>query len=38
MYANEKMRPVESLSGMGEREIKESSGRGKLKYDIFDTL
>jgi hypothetical protein len=29
---------VETVPGFGEREAKESSGGGKLKYDIFDTL
>jgi hypothetical protein len=32
------MIPVETISGMGERGIKESSGGSEFKYDIFDTL
>jgi hypothetical protein len=35
MYVNVKMRPVETIPGMG-RAIKESGGGGELKYDIFD--
>jgi hypothetical protein len=34
MYVNGKMRPVETIPGMGG--IKESDGGGELKYDIFD--
>jgi hypothetical protein len=30
------MRPVETIPGIGEREMKENSGRGEFKYDIFD--
>jgi hypothetical protein len=35
---NAKMIPVETIPGIGGREIKESSERSKFKYDIFDTL
>jgi hypothetical protein len=35
MYINAKMIPAETLPGM---EAKGSSGGGKLKNDIFDTL
>jgi hypothetical protein len=38
MYVNAKMIPVETFPRIGERGIKESSGGGKFKYDIFDTL
>jgi hypothetical protein len=38
MYINAKMRPFETIPVMGIGEIKESSGGGELKYDIFDTL
>jgi hypothetical protein len=34
----QKMRPVETIPGMGGGEIKENGGGGKFKYDIFDTL
>jgi hypothetical protein len=37
-YVKAKMIPDETTLGMGEGEIKESRGRGELKYDIFDTL
>jgi hypothetical protein len=29
------MRPVETLPGMGQGEIKENDGGGKFKYDIL---
>jgi hypothetical protein len=32
------MIPVETNPGMGEEGIKDSSGGGEFKYDIFDTL
>jgi hypothetical protein len=38
MYVNGKMRPVETIPGMGKGEIKENDGGGELKYDIFDIL
>jgi hypothetical protein len=28
------MRPVETISGMGERNIKENDGTGVFNYDI----
>jgi hypothetical protein len=37
MYVNAKMIPVET-SRNGRRGMKENSGRGVFKYDIFDTL
>jgi hypothetical protein len=36
VYVNAEMIPVETIAGMGG--IKESSGGGEIKYDIFDTL
>jgi hypothetical protein len=38
LYANAKMIPTETIPGIKEGCIKESSGRGELEYDIFDTL
>jgi hypothetical protein len=38
MYVNVKMIPVETISGMGKRRIKESDGGGEFQYDICDTL
>jgi hypothetical protein len=35
---NAKMIPVETVSGIRRERMKESSGGGKFKYDIFDTL
>jgi hypothetical protein len=32
------MIPVKTLPGIREVVMKESSGGGKFKYDIFDTL
>jgi hypothetical protein len=37
-YVNEKMIPVETISGMGRGGIKENGGGGEFKYNIFDTL
>jgi hypothetical protein len=37
MYVNGKMRPVETIPGMG-RGIKENDGEGEFKDDIFDKL
>jgi hypothetical protein len=34
----EKMRPVETIPGMGGGRIKENGGGGELKYSIFDIL
>jgi hypothetical protein len=31
----EKMRPVETIPGMGGERIKENDGRGKFNYDIL---
>jgi hypothetical protein len=36
MYVNGKMRPAETVPGMGE--LKENGGGGESNYDIFDTL
>jgi hypothetical protein len=30
-----KMRPAETIPGMGERRIKENDGRGEFNYDIL---
>jgi hypothetical protein len=38
MYVNAKMIPVKTVPGIRGRKMKESSGGGKFKYDIFDTL
>jgi hypothetical protein len=38
MYANGKMIPVETISGMGGGEVKEKGRRAELKYDKFDIL
>jgi hypothetical protein len=38
MYINVKMVPVETISGIGGGEMKESSGGGEYKYDVFGTL
>jgi hypothetical protein len=38
MYENEKMRPVETIPGMGAGGIKESDGggeKGEFNYDIL---
>jgi hypothetical protein len=32
------MIPAEAIPGTGEGRIKEKSGRGEFKYDIFDIL
>jgi hypothetical protein len=37
MYANGKMRPIETVTGMGE-ENKGEWGGSEFKYDIFDIL
>jgi hypothetical protein len=37
MYVNIKIIPVETSRNWGSG-IKESSGRGEFKYDIFDKL
>jgi hypothetical protein len=38
MYVNGKMRPVETIPGMGEGKIKENDGGGEFSYDIFDIV
>jgi hypothetical protein len=38
MYVNGKMRPVETIPGMGRGLIKENGGGGEFKYDIFNTM
>jgi hypothetical protein len=30
-----KMRPVETITGLGERGIKENDGEGKFNYNIL---
>jgi hypothetical protein len=35
MYENGKMRPVETIPGMGEERIKENDGGGEFNYDIL---
>jgi hypothetical protein len=35
MYENGKMRPVETIPGMGGRRIKENGGGGKFNHDIL---
>jgi hypothetical protein len=35
MYVNGKMRPVETILGMGGGEIKENDGGGEFNYDIL---
>jgi hypothetical protein len=34
MYENRKVRPVETLPGMGGGEIKENDGGGEFKYIV----
>jgi hypothetical protein len=38
MFVNGKMRPVDTIPGIGEGEIKENDGGGELKSNIFDIL
>jgi hypothetical protein len=38
MYVNGKMRPVETISGMGVGGIVENDGGDKFNFDIFDIL
>jgi hypothetical protein len=38
MFVNGKMRPVETIPGMGGEGIKKNAGGGKFKYDILDIL
>jgi hypothetical protein len=35
MYVNGKLRPVESIPGMGGGRIKENDGGGEFNYDIL---
>jgi hypothetical protein len=35
MYVNGKMRPVETVLGMGEGEIKKNDGGGEFNYDML---
>jgi hypothetical protein len=35
MNENGKMRPVESILGIGERGIKENDGGGEFNYDVL---
>jgi hypothetical protein len=35
MYENGKMRPVETIPGMGSRQIKENDAGGEFNYDIL---
>jgi hypothetical protein len=32
------MTPAETVPGIGQGRMKESSGGGEFKYDIFDTV
>jgi hypothetical protein len=38
MYVNAKMIFIETIPGIREGEMKESSGRGEFKYNVFGTL
>jgi hypothetical protein len=38
MYENGKMRPVETIPGMGKGRIKEYNGRGEFNYDKCQEL
>jgi hypothetical protein len=38
MYVDAKMIPLETVSRIGGRRLKEISRGGELMYDIFDTL
>jgi hypothetical protein len=35
MYVNGKLRPVESIPGMGGGRIKENDGGGEFNYDLL---
>jgi hypothetical protein len=35
MYVNGKMRPVETIPGMGRGKIKDNDGRREFNYDIL---
>jgi hypothetical protein len=38
IYENGKMRPVETIPGMGGGRIKENDGGGEFNYDILQEL
>jgi hypothetical protein len=38
VYVNGKIRPVETIPGIGGGRIKENDGGSEFKYDIFDIL
>jgi hypothetical protein len=38
MHVNAKTIPAKTIPGIREEGVKESSGRGEFKYDIFDNL
>jgi hypothetical protein len=38
MYVNGRMRPVETILGMGEGGIKENDEGDEFKYGIFDIV
>jgi hypothetical protein len=38
MYVNGKIRPGETIPGMGDMGEVENDGGGEFKYDIFDKL
>jgi hypothetical protein len=38
MYENGKMRPTETIPGIGGGEIKENDGEGDVNYDILEEL
>jgi hypothetical protein len=38
MYVNGKLRPVETIPGMGAEGVNESGGGGEFKYNIFNIL
>jgi hypothetical protein len=38
VYIHAKMIPLETIPGMGQGRIKDSSGRGDFKYSIFGIL
>jgi hypothetical protein len=35
MYENRKMRPVETIPGVGVGRIKENDGGGEFNYDVL---
>jgi hypothetical protein len=35
MYVNGKMRPAETVPGMGEGRVKENDGRDEFNYNIL---